>query len=148
MTFVGYTNDVTGIPLFGYDTNNVSHAGFAVLRANNASQNTFSGYVGPIVMHRAEVAEPEVIPLQGALQTAASNSVPVIGHDFQLLPGASVTFAVPAPDFHGKWQCGLSLTHIRNYKYRWQLNAVVLAQRCGFHFWEEGQFIMSSEIVR
>ena len=31
--FVGYTNDATGIPLFGYATSNVSQAGFGLIRA-------------------------------------------------------------------------------------------------------------------
>jgi hypothetical protein len=148
VTFVGYTNDATGIPLFGYATSNVSHAGFAVLRAHNLSQSTFSGYVGPILIHRTAATGGEVIRLKGALQTAAVRGTPIIGHDFQLSPGAVVIFAVPAPDFHGKWQCGLSVTHIYNYRYQWELDAVVFAQQCGFHFGEGGQFAMSTEIVR
>jgi hypothetical protein len=70
------------------------------------------------------------------------------GYDFQLLPGGAVTFAVPTPDIRGKWQCGLALTHIRNYKYRWQYDTLVFAQRCGLHFGEAGQFVASEEIVR
>ena len=148
VTFVGYTNDVTGIPLFGYAVSNVTHAGFAVLRAHNASRSTFSGYVGPILMHRVGTAEAEVITLKGALETAAMRGTPITGHDLQLSPGAVVTFAVPAPDFQCKWQCGLSVTHIRNYKYRWQYEAVIFAQGCGFHFGEGGRLAMSKEIVR
>jgi hypothetical protein len=148
VTFVGYTNDVTGISLFGYATSNVSHAGFAVFRAHNSTRSTFSCYVGPILMHRAGAAEGESIELQGTLHTASSRGIPIAGHDFKLSPVTTVTFAVPAPDLHGKWQCGLSLTHIRNYKYHWQYATVAFAQRCGFHFGEKGQFAWSEEIVR
>ena len=148
VTLVGYTNDATGIPLFGYATSNVPHTGFAVFRAHNSTRSTFACYIVPILMRRTGSAEGETIALQGTLQTAASRNIPIAGHDFELAPKGDVTFAVPAPDVRGKWQCGLSLTHIRNYKYHWQYATVVFAQRCGFHFGERGQFAMSEEIVR
>jgi hypothetical protein len=148
VTLVGYTNDATGIPMFGYAHSNLAHAGFAVFRARNLTRSTFSCYVGPIFMFRAGASEGETIELQGTLQAAVSRKIPIAGHDFELSPEAGVLFAVPAPDVPGKWQCGLRLTHIRGYRYRWQYATVVFAQRCGFHFGEQGQFVVSEEIIK
>ena len=148
MRLVGYTNNATGIPTFDYVTSNVPSAGFAMFRADNSTRSTFSCYILPLFVNRAGSAETETIPLQGTLHNATSRKLPLMGNDFKLSPRSVVVFAVPVPEIHGMWQCGLSLTHIRNYSYRWQYEIVLLAQRCGLHFGEAGQSAMSEEIVR
>lgn len=148
VTLLGYTNNVTGIPMFGYAASNVAHSGFAVFSAHNPTRSHFGCFVGGIFLRQTGTGQSEVIPLKGTLYSAQKNKTPLNGQDFDLPPGATVTFSVPVPDAHGTWQCLLNLMHVRNYTHRWQFEAIVFAQRLGLHFGEQGQVVFSREIVQ
>ena len=148
LTLLGYTNNPTGIPTFGYAGSNVTHSGFAVLSARNPTRSHFACFLNGIYLRQAGSGQGEFIPLQGTLYSAQMNKTAPNGRDFDLLPGATLTFAVPVPDARGTWQCLLNLIHVRNYKHRWQFQAVVFAQRLGLHFGEQGKVVSSTEIAQ
>jgi hypothetical protein len=135
LTLLGYTNDPTGTRTFGYAGSNVTHSGFAVLSARNPTGSHFA-------------CQGEFIPLRGSLYSAQMNKTVLNGRDFDLLPGASLTFAVPVPEAHGTWQCLLNLIQVRNYKHRWQFEADPFAQRLGLHFRKQGQVIFNREVLQ
>jgi hypothetical protein len=148
VALLGYTNQVTGIPVFGYAGSNVVHSGFALFRAHNPTRSHFACFLNCIVMHQAGTGKSEVIPLKGSLHSAQTNKTPLSGEDFQLPPGAMVTFSVPTPDARGTWQCLLNLNHVYHYKHRWQYEAVVFAERLGLHFGDQGQTVASRGIAQ
>ena len=148
ITLLGYTNEVAGIPVFGYAASNVVPSGFALFSAHNPTRSHFACYLSCIILRQAGTGKAEVIPLKGALHSAQTNKTPLNLGDFQLLPGTTVTFSVPVPDARGTWQCLLSLVHVRKYKHVWQSKAVVFAQRLGLHFGEKGQLVSSREIIQ
>ncbi len=148
VTLLGYTNNVTGIPMFVYAASNVAHSGFAVFSARNPTRSHFACFLSGIYLRHAGTGEGEFISLKGTLYSAQINKTPLNGRDFELPPGATVTFSVPVPGALGTWQCLLNLIHVRNYKHRWQFQAVVFAQRLGLHFGEQGKVVFSPEIVQ
>lgn len=130
VTLLGYTNDVTGLVTTSYTTTNIASSGFAVFRIHNPTRRTFFGYIGPIFFQDGQID----------LHRSPSG-------DFDLSPGTSVTFAVPAPDTGKAWQCGVILCHAQNYP-RWQYALVRFAERCGLDLSDKPWFTASSEIVR
>jgi len=128
--FLGDTNDVTGILTASYESSNVTHSGFAILRADNLTGRDFLCYIGPVII--------------GAQSNKMQHSRT---GDFRLPAGASVTFAVPAPDVRGTWQCGLYLFPKRHLS-RWQFEMYRLAQRCRLYDIDKPWFTMSPEIQR
>jgi hypothetical protein len=130
LTLLYYTNDVTGIPTGSYATSNVAHSGFAVFRAHNPTRRDFFCYIGPVFFG------------DGQIDLRRSQS-----GDFDLPPGATVTFAVPAPDIPKAWRCGVVLCHKRTYS-RLQFAVVRLAERCGLDRSENPWFAVSPEIVK
>ncbi|MCU1291236.1 MAG: hypothetical protein JWP08_86 [Bryobacterales bacterium] len=130
VTLLGYTNDVTGIFTVIYDATNVAHSGFAVFRTHNPTRHDFLCYVGPVI------AGGQSNRMQHA-QTG----------DFTLPAGASITFAVPAPDIRGNWQCGLYLFR-RQHLSRLRYECLRLAQRCGLYDFDKPSFTVSPEIER
>ncbi len=149
VTLLGYTNDVAGIPVFGYAASNVTHSGFALFSAHNPTRSHFACFLNCIIVRQAGTGKAEVIPLKRSLYSARTSTTPLSGEDFQLPPGATVTFSVPAPGARGTWQCLLNLTHVYDYnKHPWQYEAVVFAQRLGLHFGEQGETVASPEIAQ
>jgi hypothetical protein len=148
---LGYTNDVAGIPVFGYAGSNVvQSSGFALFSAQNRTRSHFGCCLSCILVRQADTGKAQVIQLKGAIYSAQTNQNRAMlnGLDFQLPPGATVAFSVPKPDVRGPWQCFLSLTHVYNYKHQWQFEAAVFAQRLGLHFGENGQRVSSGEIAQ
>ncbi len=148
VALVGYTNDVAGIPVFGYVASNVVHSGFTLFSAHNPTRSHFACFLNCIILRQAGTGKAEVIPLKGSLHSAQTNKTPLSGEDFQLPPGGTVTFSVPTPDARGTWQCLLSLNHVYYYKHRWQYEAVVFAERLGLLFGDAGQTVASREIAQ
>jgi hypothetical protein len=127
---LGYTNDVTRMLAASYATTNVAHTGFAVFSVHNPTRRDFFCYIGPVFFRDESIQ----------LRHAQSG-------DFDLPPGATVTFAVPVPDTREPWRCGLVLCHKRQYS-RLQFALVRFAERCGLHRSERSWFAASPEIVR
>jgi hypothetical protein len=149
IVLLGYTNKVAGIPMFDYATNNVAHSGFALLSAHNATRSHFAVcFPGAILVHHADSGNSEVILLMKGRYSVQTNRPPSVGEVFDLAPGATVTFSVPAPDGHGTWKCLINMIHVYNYKHHWQNEAVVFAERLGFHFGDQGLSVWSREIVQ
>ena len=148
VTLLSYTNDVAGIPVFGYTASNVMHSGFAIFSAHNPTRSHFACFLNCIIVRQAGTGRTEVVRLKGDLYSAQTNKTSLTGEDFQLPPGATVTFSVPTPDARGTWQCLLSLIHVRYYERRWQYEAVLFAERLGLHFFEQGQTVASREIAQ
>lgn len=130
ITLLGYTNDVTGILAASYATTDIAHTGFAVFSVHNPTRRDFFCYIGPVFF------QDHNIPLRHAQ----------LG-DFDLPPGATVTFAVPLPDTRDAWRCGLQLCHRRNYP-QWKYQLVRFAQRWGLDRPERTWFAVSPEIAR
>lgn len=147
VTLVGYTNDASGNPLFGYASSNVSQSGLEVFRAHNGTRGSFICEVGQIFAQSTGSDEVEIITM-GPPRTAATRVATGIRNDFELVPGATVQFAVPAPDLRGMWQCRLSLISFRNYKQRWQYNIAELGMRCGIEWGERSRSVFSDEVVQ
>ena len=148
VTLLGYTNDVAGIPVFGYAASNVMHSGFTLFSAHNPTRSHFACFLNCVIVGQAGTGKAEVIPLKGDLHSAQTNKTSLTGEDFQLPPGATVTFSVPTPDARGTWQCLLNLIHVSYYEHRWQYEAVLFAERLGLHFFEQGQTVASREIAQ
>ena len=127
---LGYTNDVTGILTVSYEATNVAHSGFTVFRAHNPTRRDFLCYIGPVIV--------------GATSNRMTHAQT---GDFNLPSGASVTFAVPAPDVRGTWQCGLYLYPKRHYS-RWHYELVRFTERCGLGGFEKPWVTACPEIVR
>jgi hypothetical protein len=130
VTLLGFTNQVTGILVASYATTNMAHRDFAVFSIHNPTRRDFFCYLGPIFFRDQSIQ----------LCHAQSGA-------FDLPPGATVTFAVPAPDTREAWRCGVVLCHRRTYS-PWMFALVRFAQRCGFDRSEKPWFAASSEIVR
>src|SRR5213596_2594221 len=111
ITLLGYTNDVTGILMTSYENSNSAHSGFAVFRADNPTRHDFLCYIGPVIVGGQS----------NRMQHAQTG-------DFTLPSGGSVSFAVPAPDVRGTWQCGLYLYRKRHLS-RLQYELFRLAER-------------------
>src|SRR5262249_20056025 len=98
VTLVAFTNSVTDIPTASYSSTNVAYSSYAVFRIQNPTRRDFFCYIGPIFFRDGQID----------LRSPPSG-------DFDLPPGATATFAVPAPDIPSAWQCGVVLCHKRQY---------------------------------
>src|SRR5436309_15865161 len=111
-----------------YDNSNVAHSGFAMFRAHNPTRHDFLCYIGPVIVGGQS----------NRMQHAQTG-------DFTLPSGGSVSFAVPAPDVRGTWQCGLYLYRKRHLS-RLQYELFRLAERCGLYKYDKPRFAVSPEI--
>lgn len=130
ITLVGYTNDVTGIPTTSYATSNLAHSGFAMFRVHNPTRDSFLCYIGPLTVGTTKIQPRET----------------QVG-DFELSPGAAVTFAVPAPETRDAWRCGVVLYRKRHLS-RWKYEVFRFAKRWGLYDYEKPLYAGGPEIVR